>query len=227
MPRRWECHVKLPAFLDAVRAGEMPLVKRPCLDAGSAADLAMADVLNFSAELRGLLKSVGGRVPLGTKAGEGYVVDFIVRKLTMGRLAQWRLQTQCWSSMSRDQLWTISADSHELLSELPMGWSAEEVSAFVCGRRDWPFLASTYMCLWKDGADAMPSEYGRCFDVLQELKDAAQAFHNAHGFAPHPYVLVRAVGLLPPAKRRRKEIEPTAVGLLPTPAKKPRKVGSA
>ena len=124
MPRRWECHVKLPAFLDAVRAGEMPLVKRPCLDAGSAADLAMADVLNFSAELRGLLKSVGGRVPLGTKAGEGYVVDFIVRKLTMGRLAQWRLQTQSWSSMSRDQLWTISADSHELLSELPMGWSA-------------------------------------------------------------------------------------------------------
>ena len=69
MPRRWECHVKLPAFLDAVRAGEMPLVKRPCLDAGSAADLAMADVLNFSAELRGLLKSVGGRVPLGTKQG--------------------------------------------------------------------------------------------------------------------------------------------------------------
>ena len=110
----------------------MSLVKRPCLDAGSAADLAMADVvgtsmadvLKFSAELRRLLKSVGGRVPLGTKGGEGYVVDFIVRKLTMGRLAQWRLQTQSWSSMSRDQLWTISADSHELLSELPMGWSA-------------------------------------------------------------------------------------------------------
>ena len=228
-------HSRLSTFLDAVRAGEMPLIKRPCRDAGDlppmadAGVVAMADVLTFSAELRGLLKSVGGRVPLGTKGGEGYVVDFIVRKLTMGRLAQWglSLQTQSWSCMSRDQLRTISADSHELLSELPMGWSAEEVSAFVCGRRDWPFLASTYMCLWKDVADAMPSEYGRCFDVLQELKDAAQAFHNAHGFAPHPYVLVRAVGLLPPAKRRRKEIEPTAVGLLPTPAKKPRKVGSA
>ena len=204
MPRRWECHVKLPAFLDAVRAGEMPLVKRPCLDAGSAADLAMADVLNFSAELRGLLKSVGGRVPLGTKAGEGYVVDFIVRKLTMGRLSRWRQYD--WSSMSRDQLRTISADSHELLSELPMGWSAEEVSAFVCGRRDWPFLASTYMCAWKEVADAWPDDYSRCFDALPMLKEAAQSFHRGHGFAPHPYALVQFAGLWDrPARKRKRD----------------------
>ena len=52
-------HSRLSTFLDAVRTGEMSLVKRPCLDAGSAADLAMADgggvpmadVLKFSAEL--------------------------------------------------------------------------------------------------------------------------------------------------------------------------------
>ena len=203
-------HSQLSAFLDAVREGEnahastLGLVERPCLDAGNAADLAMADVLNFSAELRRLLKSVGGVVPLGTKAGEGYVVDFIVRKLTMGRLSRWTLHS--WSIMGREQLRTISADSHELLSELPKAWSAEDVSAFVCGRRDWPFLASTYMCLWKDVADKMPRDYSRCFDALPMLKEAAQSFHRAHGFAPHPYELVQSAALLdrPVAARKRK-----------------------
>ena len=141
---------------------------------------------------------------MGTKGGEGYVVDFIVRKLTMGRLSRWRQYD--WSSMSRDQLRTISADSHELLSKLPMGWSAEEVSAFVCGRRDWPFLASTYMCLWKAVVDALGEDYSRCFDALPALHEGAQSFHSAHRFAPHPYVVVQSAGLLDdtPAGKRIK-----------------------
>ena len=58
-------HTQLSAFLDAVRQGEtegMQLVEVPCVDAGNA-DLAMADLTEFSAALRQQLKSVGGVVP--------------------------------------------------------------------------------------------------------------------------------------------------------------------
>ena len=129
-------------------------------------------------------------------------MDFIVRKLTMGRLLRWRLAA--WSDMSRDQLREISVDSHEPLANLPGNWSAEEVSAFVCGRQDWPFLASTYMCLWKAVTDAMPDACSRCLDALPQLKEAAQSFHRAQGFAPHPYVLVQSAGLLHRSARKRK-----------------------
>ena len=48
----------------------------------------MLCLLQLSAALRSLLKSVWGVVPLGTKRGVGYVVHFIARKLTMGRLSR-------------------------------------------------------------------------------------------------------------------------------------------
>ena len=98
------------------------------------------------------------------------------------------------------------ADSHELLSELPKEWSAEDVSAFVCGRRDWPFLASTYLCLWKAVVDALGEDYSRCFDALPTLHEGADSFHSAHRFAPHPYVVVQSAGLLDdkPAGKRIK-----------------------
>ena len=118
----------------------------------------------------------------------------------MGRHSRRGLQS--WINVSTHQLLASVVDPHELLSSMPAESSADEVAAFVCGRRDWPFLASTYMCLWKSVVDAMPDDWIWCIDALPPLRAAALSHHRPHGFAPHRYVLVRSAGLGRPAKKR-------------------------
>ena len=71
----------------------------------------------------------------------------------------------------------------------------DQVSNFVCGRKDWPFLASMYMCLWKEVADKLGDADRRCLDARQHLVEVLESFHSMNGFAPHPYTLVRQAGL--------------------------------
>ena len=76
------------------------------------------------------------------------------------------------------------------------------MSAFVCGRPDWPFLASVFMCEWKeysdteqDAKDILSSLTTRppsaAMSGTTELHEAVQACFKKQGFPHHPYVLMR------------------------------------
>ena len=52
-----------------------------------------------------------------------------------------------WDSIPGDRIREISADERGHLSCMPSKWTAGQISSFVCGRPDWPFLASVYICV--------------------------------------------------------------------------------
>jgi hypothetical protein len=106
------------------------------------------------------------------------------------REEQWQwteVPISCWRK--------LMADSHENVARLPTEWSSEEASSFVCGRGDWPFLTSMFMCLWKEVSDSFSDT---SLDNLLKLSDstvisAIEAFQRTNGFAPHPYVLASSL----------------------------------
>jgi len=159
---------------------------------------AVAELIQYAECLRQLLRSVGGTVPLGTKQKQksGYVTDFIVRKLCLGWLAVWSCASTPameWEDVPVSRWRALLADSHEHVAELPSAWSSAQASAFICGRPDWPFLTSMYVCLWKEVADVFGETARRQFDGASDVGAVIASFHRRHGFAPHPYVLTRGL----------------------------------
>ena len=106
------------------------------------------------------MQQLGHEINMGTKTGAGYKVDIVVRKLCMPHL-----EGLPWHLVPRDRIREISADEKENLSCLPKTWTAAQISSFVCGRPDWPCLASMFMCIWIEYADAHPDAR----DSLQRL----------------------------------------------------------
>ena len=160
---------------------------------------AVTELVRYAGFVRDMLKSVGGSVPIGTKRMKkgGYVGDFIVRKLCLGWLAVWsRASTPAlsWADVPASRWRELTADSHEHVAELPSTWSSAQASAFVCGRPDWPFLTSMYLCLWKEVADHGGTDVRLTLDASSEVHATIASFRARHGFAPHPYVLARECG---------------------------------
>ena len=97
----------------------------------------------------------------------------------------------------------------------------------MCGRPDWPFLASVYMCVWKEFADAHPDakdivakscvlppsastpegEVASAQPVEIDLRRLARQFFDEWGIPPHPSVLMKAFVERRP-KRARRDQEP-------------------
>ena len=108
-------------------------------------------MLRYAQQLRVLMQRLGHQIDMGTKSGTGYRVDSVIRKLCIPIM-----QEMPWHLVDGWKIRAISADEREQLSSLPARWTAAEISSFVCGRPDWPFLASCFMCLWKEYADKDP-----------------------------------------------------------------------
>jgi hypothetical protein len=173
------------------------------------------DVAKYAADLRASMQTMGQLSSLKTKSGHGYVTDFIVRKLCLGRLCSVTQRGAVdWDDVSIAALRQLSADAKEHLSTLPDGWSAAQVSSFICGRPDWPMLASMYMCLWKEVTDA--ADKGQRLDEMMNfarssipaLAEAGRVCSERFGFNAHPYILMEQAGwsFVEPAvgaKRRR------------------------
>ena len=165
----------------------------------------MARVLKYGEEIRGMMRRVGSKVCMGTQGGDGYVVDMIIRKMSMACL-----EGMSWKEVSIRELRAVSADETEQLSAFSCDMKAEELSNFVCGRPDWAFLASCYMCLWKEVADKLPDARSVVSALCNKkpgfLEGAVQAFVAKHGIPPHPYVLLTSAGVIevPPRIRRNK-----------------------
>ena len=110
---------------------------------------------------------------------------------------------------------------------MPSTWTAGKISSFVCGRPDWPFLASVFMCVWKEFADEHPDakdilrkscvlppsvatpggENSSAPQAHTELHRLARQFFDEWGIPPHPSVLMKA-SIEGSPKRARQDQEP-------------------
>ncbi len=202
-----EAMVSLPPFLDVVGAENLGATL-------------VEDLRLYSEAMHVALQAVGHGIPsLKTKGGSGYVIDWLSRKFCLGRFglhmnthASTLGEEDAWESLPGTMLRGLSADSNEHLSALPEQWSAADVSGFVCGRRDWPMLASMFLCLWKEVADVC--ETRGCFEEVLDfvssqqslLRDTAVRFATRAGIPPCPFILMVEAGcphFLPSRGRKR------------------------
>ena len=198
-------HKRLEAFLAAARGGDGT---PPCLDAGATPAQIRETIRSYATRLRRLLQAVTKTAPrLGAGENSNYVADFVVRKCVLAVTMSAKLPLDFWRNVPMRQVAEWTADSHNHMAAMPKEWSAAEVSAMVCGREDWPLLASTFACLWTEVAQSS------CFDaekgprVVEGSLNQLIEVQKASRCAKHPTLLLRAAGLLneqPAARPKRK-----------------------
>lgn len=132
----------------------------------------------------------------GTGPSSRDIADFVVRKFVLAQAVALHPDSGFWRHITLAELRQWTADVNEHLSCLPKSWSAEEASAFLCGRPDWPMLASTFACLWDEFGRSSCSDA----DTPRLIEGALDQLHGTlkaaqHGYALHPTVLVREAGL--------------------------------
>ena len=117
-----------------------------------------------------------------------YVLDSVVRKHVLARA-----HSVDWADVSLAVLRRLSVDQCEFLASLPEEWTAREVSCAICGRSEWPLLASMYLCMWHDVAEEVPDALtifkravrrGRALQAIEE-------FEWLHDMPAHPYSLLK------------------------------------
>ncbi len=128
------------------------------------------------------------------------VADSIVRKLRLGRL--------CCSTKDQTIDWDLvtvgavrEAGCGQELAGVPQDWPASELSAFVCGRPDWPFFACTFVGLWQEVADRLDGAETKIEQHMEHLVRVARGYVDCHGITPHPLALLQEAGLMSVLKR--------------------------
>ena len=197
----------LRTFLFHVRAAAPDLVP-PCFDAGKQGDAAaFLAVVRYGQQLRRLLVTLADKCQFVAKGGVGYTADLIVRKLC---LPYW--DGVRWDDVPISSLRSVSADERENLQLFPSHWSAAQVSSFICQRPDWGYLASVFMCIWKDVSDHIPDAEELVArlstlppsaqpSVATPLLEAARRLLREHGIAMHPWILVKDARASTPGAR--------------------------
>ena len=111
-------------------------------------------MMHFAEPVRRAVQSIGTTkttATLKTHTGEGYMTEFIARKLCIAQMyVNASGQHVDWANVGVEDLRRLSADSCDS--------SAETISSFVGGRPDWPMVASMYMCLWKEFTDEVENK---------------------------------------------------------------------
>ena len=200
---------KLRIFLAHVRAAA-PGIAPPCFDAGKKKSQAAAflAVTNYGQQLRGLLVKLADSCQFVSKGAVGYTADIIVRKLCLPYWGGMR-----WDDIPSSSLRAVSADEKDNLQLFPSEWSAAQVSSFICQRPDWGFLASVFLCIWKEVSDHLPDAVDlvsrMCtlppsaeVSATTPLLDAARGLLRQYGIAMHPWVLVKHVRASTPGAAR-------------------------
>ena len=199
----------LDTFLSCVRSADL---HPPCFDAGEKeSPAAFHAVLAYSNKLRDLMMSLAESTGLVAKGAHGYSADIIIRKFC---LPYW--DHVPWDMVSQSSLRTVSADERENLDTLPQQWSAAQVSSFICQRPDWPFLASMYMCLWKEFADNEPEAKniltklctmppGASMPGESCLTEAAREAVRKFGIALHPSLLIKDIRASTPVNKKKQQ----------------------
>ena len=82
------------------------------------------------------------------KCDKSYYADFLVRKLLLHELAHGsEARSIDWSTVTLQDLKSLSPDQTGVLDTIPEDWSAEAVSNLFHGRSDWGVFVSAYSCL--------------------------------------------------------------------------------
>lgn len=126
---------------------------------------------------------------------DGYVADFLVRKLVLHRLvAEARAQRYIdWSATSLEQVRLISADSSDALGSLPPKWTAAEASWFLFDRPDWACFISMFACLWKEAAQACQGDVAPMVAACEsdDFPLAVRSLSDSLGVVPRPLSALR------------------------------------
>ena len=152
------------------------------------------DFKNYCEEVRSVLVAAGiADHSFGLKA-EGYCFDFAYRKIVIAEARRRKDEVKWETSMCEIQ--KISADSGELLDEIDTDVVSVALSHAIFGRTDWPIMLSCFACLWSEVVTRLvESKVWKLADLLSLLRSGKLSsivadYRQAHGFAPHPFVLM-------------------------------------
>lgn len=172
----------LDTFLQACRAN--PLQWPPACSLPDIAAIARQVVLAVGRHTAALQTKV-----------DGYVADYIVRKLVLRRLVAEAADGRYidWSATSVEQLRLVSADSGGFLAALPSNWVAADASWFFFDRPDWGCLISMYACLWKEAADTWGGEAALAACASADFPMAVRSLTQAQGVVPRPAAVLKCL----------------------------------
>ena len=132
------------------------------------------------------------------KGTVAYGHAFLRRKLVLGELCSTPVadRTINWAEVSLEDIKMCSPDQSEVMDTFPAKWTAEEVSLFCFGRRDWAIFIPLLGCLFGEVVQkikAAPDDLVKLV-ASEAFGEAAKAHHERYGIASHPYTLVTSFG---------------------------------
>ena len=129
----------------------------------------------------------------------GYVHDFLRRKLVLGQLSASSSRADVdWSEVPMDILMRMSPDQGGHLTSVPAKWSAAQLSRYCTERDDWGVFVSMFACLW--GAVTKAKAYKGHRDAMialassDQFRAAAQDHIQKYGVVAHVLMLVKQFG---------------------------------
>lgn len=150
---------------------------------------------NLATAARQVVLAVGRATAALQTRVDGYVADFLVRKLVLHRLvAEARAQRYIdWSATSLEQVRLVSADSSDALGSLPSKWTAADASWFFFDRPDWGCLISMFACLWKEVSEAGLGQFAALVSACEsdDFPLAVQSLSESLGVVPRPLAALR------------------------------------
>jgi hypothetical protein len=147
----------------------------------------------LAAAARVVVVAVGRQAVALQARVDGYVTDYLVRKLVLRRLVAEAREGRYidWSATSLEQLRLTSADVGNFLARLPPQWSAADASWFFFDRPDWGVLISMYACLWKEAADTWDGDKVLTASASPDFPVMVRSLTQAHGVVPRPVTALR------------------------------------
>lgn len=147
----------------------------------------------IAASARQAVVAIGRQAAALQTKVDGYVADYIVRKLVLRRLVAEACERRYidWSATSLEQLRLVSPDASDFLGALPPTWAAAEASWFFFDRPDWGCLISMFACLWKEAADTWDGDAALAACASGDFPLAVRSLTQAHGVVPRPAAALR------------------------------------
>ena len=144
-------------------------------------------------------EGMSATVPLW-KSTPQYAHAFLRRKLVLRALSAVKPEDRRveWDEIPLSTMRLVCPDSHGFMDAVPTDWSAADMSEFCFGRCDWAMFASAMTCLF---SEAVHKKTCSDKELLQAVASpafvsAAKAHHSQHGYAQHPFNLLRGMGVL-------------------------------
>ena len=146
------------------------------------------------------------QTPSEPTSGDGYLVDFGVRKVTILLIHLGVIKPDWWK-VGMGELRRMSCDQSEFLQHLPGHWSAADVSSLMFGHDDLAPFVSMYTCLLKEVYDT--SHPRACKKYLRqamqgEYPKMVSRYRAVHGVTPCPFNAFTAWNDAAPAAAGRK-----------------------